>query len=716
MKKKKSNKHTTFKQSKKLKSSLYHIIRKLFQSHPDAVLNYKQVCELLHIKDSESRKLVVTILNELHEENALRQSGHASYQWCFTDNLIEGELELTQRGAGFVMVDRKSKDIYIPPHFVGQAIHGDRVKVSITKKGATRDEGKIVEIVSRERTQFVGVIQINQQNAFLLPDYDKNGMKIYIPKEKLNGAKQGEKALVKITVWPKSAEFPFGEVVQSLGGNTLHDTEMISILVNHGLPIAFEEKVMLEAEQIPFELDQDEIAKRRDFRDTLTFTIDPIDAKDFDDALSIKQLDKGRIEVGVHIADVSHYVRPGSAMDEEARKRGNSIYLVDRVIPMLPEQLSNLVCSLRPHEDKFTFSAVFEIDEQGTIYNQWFGKTVIHSDHRFTYEEAQEILEGADGPYQNEVRLLDKIAKIYRKERIKGGALLINSEEVRFKLDEKGDPVDVMVKVSKDAHQLIEEFMLLANKKVAQYVGDVKKDQPVVPFVYRIHDQPDPEKIALFNLFLEKFGLKLEFDHPDQIAKSINTLLMDTTSRNEHSIIQQMAIRSMAKAVYDTENIGHYGLGFRYYTHFTSPIRRYADLMVHRILLECLDKQPHRYSNELDEICKKISRMERKAVEAERESNKYFQVVYLHDKVGETFEGIVSGVADFGLFVKMTENACEGMVPMQDIPGDSFSFDGNKMVIVGQKTGKEYRFGDPVKVKVEELNPRKRQIELSIVP
>jgi len=711
----KSEPKTKFHGDKKLKSGLFHLVRKLFQNHPEATLNYKDVCSLLHVKDAETRKVIVTVLVELANEGTIRQNGFQAYQLNNNLDIVEGELQLTQRGSGFVFIAKGEKDIFIPPHFLGQAIGGDIVKVAITKDSGDRREGRITEVVSRERTQFVGTIQVKDQQGFLLPDNNKTGLKISIPKEKLNGAKTGDKALVKITVWPKSAEIPFGEVVQTLGGNSLHDNEMISILVSNGLDIEFDDAVMSEAELLSLELDQNEIARRRDFREILTFTIDPIDAKDFDDAISFQRLSNGHLEIGVHIADVSHYVRPESAMDKEALKRGNSVYLVDRVIPMLPEQLSNMVCSLRPHEDKFTFSAVFEIDEDGVIYKTWFGKTVIHSNHRFSYEDAQEILEGAEGPYKGELHLLDKIAKIYRKKRIKEGALLINSEEVRFKLDEKGEPIDVMIKVSKDAHQLIEEFMLLANKAVATYVGDVKKDEDRVPFIYRIHDAPDPEKIGMFNLFLEKFNLKLEFTHPDQIAKSINALLTSIEHKNEYSIIQQMAIRSMAKAVYDTDNIGHYGLGFRYYTHFTSPIRRYADLMVHRILLECLEKRPHVYNSKLDDIAKRISRQERRAVEAERESNKYFQVVFVHDKIGEEFDGIVSGIAEFGLFVRMTAIGCEGMVPMQEIPGDRFSFDAKTMTIVGQKTGRTYSFGDSVRVKIGEVHPRKRQIDLELV-
>jgi ribonuclease R len=700
---------------RKLKQSLFHIIRKLFEKHPDALLNYKQVCELLHLKDGESRKLVVGILTDLNKEGFLHQSGHATYRYKNEQETIEGELELTQRGAGFVVTEKGTPDIFIPPHLIGQAIHGDVVKVVVTKRGKDRSEGRILEVTSRERTQFVGTIQLHDKFAYLIPDNSRTGVQIQIPKEKLNGAKNKDKALVKITVWPKSAEHPFGEVVQTLGGNSLHDNEMIGILVSHGLDIEFDADVMNEAEQVTLELDPAEVAKRRDFRNILTFTIDPADAKDFDDALSIKKLDNGHWEVGVHIADVSHYVRPESAMDKEALKRGNSVYLVDRVIPMLPEQLSNMVCSLRPHEDKFTFSAVFELDEEGKIYHEWFGKTVIHSDHRYAYEDAQEILEGAEGPYKSELHLLDKIAKVLRKARFKKGALMINSEEVRFQLDENREPVGVMIKVSKDAHQLIEEFMLLANRRVASFVGEPKKGQDPIPFVYRIHDKPDLEKIALFSLFIDNFGYKLEFSDPQNAAKSINKLLSDIQLKNEYGIIQQMAIRSMAKAVYDTDNIGHYGLAFEYYTHFTSPIRRYADLMVHRILQETLDKKPHKYNSVLSDITKRISRQERKATEAERESNKYFQVVFVHDKIGEEFDGIVTGVAEFGLFVRMTENAAEGMVPMLEIPGDRFSFDPKRYAIVGQKTGKTFTFGDAVRVKITEVNPRKRQIDLALV-
>ncbi len=699
----------------KMKSSLTHVVRKCFEKNPDSVLSHKQVCALIDVRENALRKLVFDILEELCQQSVLQRHAHGVYAFNSKDDSIEGFIELTARGAGFVVSDGEENDLYIAPQNIGQALNGDKVKARIFKRGKTRNEGEVTAILSRERTQFVGTLEIHEKFAFLIPDNLKAGTDIYIPKEKLNGGKHGDKALVKITVWPKTSKNPYGEVVEVLGKSGSNDTEMISILCNHGIDYKFPQEVLAEAEVIGLDLDQEEVAKRRDFRPITTFTIDPVDAKDFDDALSFKELENGHLEIGIHIADVSNYVRPGSAMDTEALKRSNSVYLVDRVVPMLPEQLSNMACSLRPNEDKFSFSAVFEMDKEGTVYNQWFGKTVIHSDRRFSYEEAQEIIEGKDGDFKKEILILDKIAKILRKARLKHGALNIESEEMRFKLDEKGHPEEVVIKTSKDANKLIEEFMLLANRKVATFVSEPKKGRDQVPFVYRVHDKPSLEKIAVFNIFIDKFGYKLDFSNPDQIASSINRLLDDIRLKNEYSLIQTMAIRSMAKATYETTNIGHYGLAFDYYTHFTSPIRRYADLIVHRILQEELTTKKHRYGKDLDDVCKRISRMERKAVEAERESTKYFQTLFVQDHIGEEFLGTVSGIAEFGLFVKMDDNYCEGMVPMNDIPGDRFSFNADKYCIIGARTKKEYNFGDKVKVRIYEVHPRKRQIDLELI-
>ncbi len=697
------------------KSGVTSIVMRVFERNPDSELTHKQVSYLIDAKDPASRQLVFDCLNQLATKGALKRVNHYTFKLSSQENLVEGRIEITQRGAAFVVIEGREKDVYIAPQNVGQALNGDIVKVRVFKQGPTRDEGAVFEIKERERFQFVGTIKITDKFAILVPDNNRTGTEIYISKENLMGAKPGEKVLAKITIWPKSSGVPYGEVIAVLGMPGSNDTEMLSILYNQGINPIFPPAVLEEAEFVPIDLDAEEIANRRDFREILTFTIDPFDAKDFDDAISYKVMENGNLEVGVHIADVSHYVRPGTAMDTEAVLRSNSVYLVDRVIPMLPEQLSNVACSLRPHEDKYSFSAVFEMDENGKIYNEWFGKTVIHSDRRFTYEEAQEILEGNPGDYEEELSKLDKIAKILRKNRLKKGALNIESEEMRFKLNEKGLPNEVVIKTSKDAHKLIEEFMLLANRHVATFLSKTEKGRDPFPMIYRVHDAPDPAKMEVFAVFIEKFGHKIDLHDPSKIAEKLNSLFQELKEENEFSLIQSMAIRSMAKASYETENIGHYGLAFHHYTHFTSPIRRYADLVVHRILQEELTTKKHRYGNELNDICKRISRNERKAAEAERESTKYFMTLFVSEHIGEVFDGTISGIADHGMFIRMDENHCEGMVPMMEIPGDRFYFDQEKFRIIGAKTKREYNFGDRVKVRISEVSLRKRQIDLELV-
>lgn len=699
----------------KLKIQLKQAIRLIFEKNQEEQQDYKQISEKLQISDSHTRKLVLSVLNSLKEEGYLLEFSRGNFCLNLTNKNIIGTMDATSRGGGYVVVEGMDQDIYIHAKNMNRALHGDTVKVDLFTKVKGKPEGAVVEVVERKLKHFVGVLEVSKKFAFLITDNQRMNIDLFIPLDKLNGAKDGDKVMARITSWPTGVDSPYGEVEEVLGRPGDNDAEMIGILIKNDLEISFPANVLEAASEVTIELDEEEIKRRRDMRDVLTFTIDPFDAKDFDDALSFKRLENGNIEVGIHIADVSHYVTPDSAMDKEALKRGNSTYLVDRVIPMLPEQLSNVACSLRPHEDKYTFSVVVEIDEDGKVYKEWFGRTVIHSDHRFAYEDAQEVIEGKSDTLKDEICTLDKIAKKLRKKRLKSGALSIESEELRFKLDDKGEPVEVVHKVSKDANKLIEEFMLLANRKVAHYVGELKgKKESNTNFIYRVHDKPDALKIQTFAVFIDKFGYDLKFKNMDEVSGKLNSLFGQTRNTPEHSLIQTMAIRSMAKATYETVNIGHYGLAFSHYTHFTSPIRRYADLVAHRLLQDKLDGKEANHGNKLQEICKHISAQERKSTDAERDSNKYFQVKFVKDKIGQIFEGTVSGLADFGLFVRMDENYCEGMVTINSIPGDNFYFDADRFAIIGRKTRDEFNFGDKVKVQIVGVDPHKRQIDLEI--
>ena len=703
------------KQSSRNSKGLTPSIMKVFEKNIGLELTYKDICVKIDANSPALKQQVIDTLIQLAKRHIIKQISHHSYKLEEGKNIIEGRIELTQRGSGFVVQEGGEKDIFISPNNTNQAMHNDKVSVRLINIGKGRPEGVVIKVIDRNKTQFVGTLKIIGNKNLLIPDNVRSGVEIEIVDNKLSTAVNGVKALVKITVWPQSSARPFGEIVEVLGFPGTNDVEMLSILYNQGIDPKFPNEVLEEAEYVSIELDEAEIAKRRDFRDVLTFTIDPFDAKDFDDAISYRKLKNGNFELGVHIADVSHYVRPGSKMDAEALKRSNSVYLVDRVIPMLPEQLSNIACSLRPKEDKYSFSAVFEMDESGDVKGEWFGKTVIHSNRRYSYEEAQEIIEGKEGEFQDEIRAIDKVAKILREARLANGALNIESEEMRFKLDSKGSPIETIIKTSKDAHKLIEEFMLLANKRVSLFLSKPNQNKDLIPMIYRVHDKPDPDKIGFLKIFLDKFGHELTFESLEKIALNINVLLKSIREENEFPLVQSMVIRSMSKASYETQNIGHFGLAFTHYSHFTSPIRRYADLIVHRILETELAKRPHQYGKTLDEVCKLISRNERKAAEAERESGKYFQTLFVEDKIGEEFSGIISGIAEHGIYVKMIENNCEGMVSMQDIPGDRYYFDADKFRVIGSKNKREYNFGDLVTVRIYEVNPRKRQIDLELV-
>jgi ribonuclease R len=631
---------------------------------------------------------------------------------------VKGKLDISRSGIGFVLVEGMDKDILVRPNDFNRAFHGDIVKVQIKSDGGNgkRIEGKITDVSERKQIEFIGNLQVSKAFAFFTADTEKPMPDFFVPIEKLNGAKDNDRVVVRLTKWNKDDKKPEGEVVSVIKAEDMNDFAMKELLIDCGFPLTFDDAVMKEAHSLSENITRQELIKRKDCRDILTFTIDPNDAKDFDDAISVRNLDNGNYEIGVHIADVSHFVKPGSLLDKVAYERATSVYLPDRVNPMLPEKISNELCSLRPHEDKYTFSAIFQINNRAEIKHSWLGRTVIHSNHRFTYDEVQEIIEKKDGLHYKPIMLLNDLAQKFRRERFRKGAINFSSQEVRFQLDEKGKPIGIVIKESKDAHKLIEEFMLLANRTVAEYVAKIKINKLPVPFPYRIHDTPDDEKLKPFVAFAKKFGYVFDMHDEAAVAASFNKMLKEVQGKPEQHVLEQLGIRTMAKAVYTSSNIGHYGLGFEHYCHFTSPIRRYPDVMVHRILQECLEKNL-KIDKKMDEKCKHCSDRERKAMEAERAGNKYKQVEFMQQYLGDEFDGIISGVASFGFFVETVLHKCEGMVTVRDLSEhDDFRLDETDYALVGLRTKRKFRMGDKVRIKVVAANLGKRQLDYEWVP
>lgn len=642
------------------------------------------------------------------KKNKKRQVPNSSQTYLTT-----GAIEVTRSGMGYILATDGKGDVLVRPGDFNTALHGDTVRVKVIKENLTsgRREGKITEVITRKQKEFTGTLQLSTNYAFFVPDTDKPMPDIYIPLENLHGAGNKDKVIVRLLKWDKGDRRPTGEVMETISNERLNSIAMKEIITENGFALSFSDEVMEETAKLSFEIPAKEIKKRKDCRDILTFTIDPVDAKDFDDAVSIRKLSNGLYEIGVHIADVSHYVEEGSALDAEAYQRATSVYLPDRVNPMLPEKISNELCSLRPKEDKLTFSAVFQINARAEVKQYWLGRTVIYSDHRFTYEDVQEIIETGKGLYNAEVKLLNSIAQKLRKQRFTKGAINFSSQEVRFKLDAAGKPVGIVVKESKEAHQLIEEFMLLANRTVAENISHVQVNKKHMPFPYRIHDTPDEQKLLPFIEFAKKYGHRFDISSPEKIAHSFNTLLKDAHGKPEQHVLEQLGIRTMAKAVYSPDNIGHYGLGFENYCHFTSPIRRYPDVMVHRVLQSCLDKNPVP-DKKMEEKCTHCSERERAAMEAERAGNKYKQVEFMMDFIGDEFDAVISGVASFGFWAETVEHKCEGLVSINDLSDyDDFRLIESDYALVGRRSGRRFAMGDKVRIKVVSGNLSKRQLD-----
>ncbi len=714
----KKSKFVSHKNNHKLQE-IGRLILRFMNRQSSKVYNYKQLADGIDYRNPRQREQVIQALHKLLAEQQIKETEKGKYTLNLNiEGTVTGIIDFNQAGNAYVNVPDLDDDIFIHSKNVKDALQGDEVLVVTYHFKGKKLEGSVLEVLKRNREEFVGTFQlINHKDfGFVVCDKKTINTDIFVPKGKIGGARDGDKVVVKMVEWRAGEKNPEGEIVKVLGAPGEHETEIHSILAEYGLPYSFPEDVENEASHIDRSITASEVAKRRDMRNICTFTIDPKDAKDFDDALSIQKLDNGNFEIGVHIADVSHYVRPGTLLDDEAYDRATSVYLVDRVVPMLPEVLSNDVCSLRPNEDKYTFSAVFEMDENADLVNQWFGRTVIHSDRRFSYEEAQERIETGEGDLSEEILTLDRLAKILRRDRIRNGAITFDRSEVRFNLDENSEPIGVYFKVSKDSNHLIEEFMLLANRKVSEFISLNKRGEPTGnTFIYRIHDDPDPTKLEALRDFVSTFGYKMDLANSKKVADSLNQLLHDVKGKGEENMIETLAMRSMSKAVYSTNPIGHYGLGFDYYTHFTSPIRRYPDLIAHRLLQHYLDGGKSPNKNDYEEKSKHCSAMERLAADAERDSIKFMQVKFMEKHVGQDFKGVISGVADFGFWVQIPENGAEGLIKLRDLMDDSYSYDAKNHLVQGARTGNQYQLGDEVRIKVMKANLIQKQLDFKII-